>query len=177
MTDADILARLKRVEDREEIRVLAAQYARFVDDHDFDGLKSLWAPDARYSWKDSPDVAVSGADVTRLLQSRIEKNGPSYHVNHDHVIEFGEDPDRASGLVCAHAETSGPGGQYVSAIRYHDRYLRHEGRWTFAERALAFLYFTPVNQYQDIMLAKHRIRLPNGTTQPGHWPDFAWGSE
>lgn len=173
MTDTDISARLRRLEDREEIRSLVAHYSKYIDDHDFDGLATLWAPDARYSWKDSPDVAEGGETVAALLRSRIENNGPSYHVNHDHVIEFGADPDRATGLVCAHAETTGPNGQNVAAIRYHDRYVRHQGRWVFAARALAFLYFTPVNQYHEIMLAKQRMRLPNGAQLQGHWPEFA----
>lgn len=173
MPDTDIAARLRRLEDREEIRTLGALYSRYVDDHDFDNLATLWAPEARYSWKDSPDVIVGGANVAAELRRRIEPTGPSYHVNHDHVIEFGDDPDQATGLVCAHAETSGPAGQNIAAIRYHDRYVRHEGRWKFAERALAFLYFSPVEGYAEIMKAPHRMRLPNGTTHPAHWPDFA----
>ncbi|WP_052958456.1 nuclear transport factor 2 family protein [Aquamicrobium sp. LC103] len=172
MTDKEIATRLRRLEDREEIRVLVALYSKHVDDHDFSALATLWAPDARYSWKDSPDVTIGGEKVAALLKSRIEPTGPSFHVNHDHVIEFGDDPDHATGLVCAHAETSGPTGQNMAAIRYHDRYVRHGGQWKFAERALAFLYFTPVGDYHEIMRAEHRMRLPNGKTLLAHWPTF-----
>lgn len=173
MRDENLAARLRRIEDREEIRTLVARYCRHVDDHNFPALAALWAPEARYSWKDSPDVTIGGEDVASLLKSRIEPTGPSFHITHDHVIEFGDDEDRASGLVSAHAETSGPSGQNIGAIRYHDEYVRHDGHWKFAERQLAFLYFTPVSDYHEIMKAKHRMRLPDGTSLPAHWPDFA----
>ncbi|MBX3529038.1 MAG: nuclear transport factor 2 family protein [Rhizobiaceae bacterium] len=172
MSSNDIGARLRRLEDREEIRMLVARYSQHVDDHDFASLATLWAPDARYLWKGSSDVTVGGDNVAALLKSRIEPTGPSYHVNHDHVIEFADDPDRASGLVCAHAETSNATSHNIAAIRYHDRYVRHESRWKFAERALAFLYFTPVADYRDVLRVKERMRLPNGTKLAAHWPDF-----
>jgi hypothetical protein len=174
MNDTELAARLRRIEDREEIRTLAARYSQHVDDHDFDALATLWAPDARYLWKGSSDVTVGGDNVAALLKSRIEPAGPSYHVNHSHVIEFGGDPDRASGLVFAHAETSNATTQSVAAIRYHDKYVRHEGRWMFAERALAFLYFSPVATYGDVLLAKERLRLPSGAKLAAHWPTFDW---
>jgi hypothetical protein len=174
MSEMDLATRLRRLEDREDIRTLVARYSQYVDDHDFEALATLWAPDARYGWHGSSDVTEGGANVAALLASRIRPTGPSYHVNHSHVIEFGDDPDRASGLVFAHAETSGAAGQNVAAIRYHDRYVRLGGRWLIAERILAFLYFTPAEVYADVLRVKERMRLPDGRKLVAHWPEFDW---
>lgn len=172
MSEQELAARLRRLEDREEIRTLVGRYSISVDDHDFDTLASLFAPDAVYCWHDRENVTEGGAAVAALLKSRIEPGGPSFHVNHDQLVDWdARNPDRASGLVLCHAETSSANGHNIAAIRYRDQYVRHQGRWLFQERSLGFLYNLPVKDYPGVLQQRDRIRLP-GLTRAAHWPAY-----
>ena len=39
----------------------------------------------------------------------------------------------------------------LAAIRYSDRYARHEGHWRFAERIFAFFYYVATEEYLDAL--------------------------
>jgi hypothetical protein len=70
MKDDTLEARIQRLEDREAIRSLVARYSLAVDDHDFETLGSLWAPDARYGLFDG--VQAEGAEeIAALLERNI----------------------------------------------------------------------------------------------------------
>ena len=61
MTDADILARLHRLEDHQAIATLIASYGPAVDAGDADGAASLWAADGSYDvegWQMSGRQAI-----------------------------------------------------------------------------------------------------------------------
>ena len=89
--------------------------------------------------------------VIAQYQQRFAVLGPSNHVSHDHWIRFGDDPDRAQGLLSAHAELWRNETTMVTALRYDDFYRREEGVWRFAERALSFLYYVPLADYPQIL--------------------------
>jgi hypothetical protein len=164
--------RLRRLEDKEEIRALASLYSLSVDDHDFDTLTGLFAPDAVYGWMKTPNPSVGGAQIGQLLRSRIGEMGPSFHVNHDHIVHLDDaDSDRASGLVFCHAEVSSAKGHFLAAIRYHDKYVRHDGRWKFGERLLGFLYYVSPDDYSGIL--RRQGRLTNADpAAAAHWPAY-----
>jgi hypothetical protein len=172
MGEATLAERVQRVEDREAIRDLCSRYSLHVDNHEFDALGALFAPDARYGWVDQPPQAEGQAAIRALLESRIGPSGPSFHVNHDMMVEWGTAKDRAKGIVCCHAEVCPGGRHYLSAIRYHDQYVRIDGRWLFAERFLGFLYFTPPSEYEGILMMRERMRIASAP-RPAHWPAFA----
>lgn len=172
MNEETLSVRVQKLEDHIAIKALIARYSLAVDDHDFKTLASLWAPDARYGF--FRDVHAEGDEkIAALLESNIRSGGVSFHTNHDHLIEWDEgDPDRASGILCCHAEVSVAGEHQVGAIRYRDKYVRHQGQWLFAERFLGFLYFTPAEGYAGLLLQRDRLRFPGGAAIPAHWPDF-----
>lgn len=164
-------ARIKRLEDVDAIRQLCSRYSLAVDDHDFDALESVFSRDATYGWSGREPDATGQAAVVELLRSRLSSAGPSFHVNHDHIIDWEADGS-ARGVVFAHAEGSPGGKQYINAIRYHDRYVEEDGGWRIAERSLAFLYIVSPDDYANIMLQKDRLRHVSPAL-PGHWPHFA----
>jgi hypothetical protein len=170
MADDSLAQRIERLEDREAIRALCSRYSLAVDDHDFDTLGGLFAVDARYGWVDAPPQAEGRAAITELLRSRIGPAGPSFHVNHDMVVDWGaNDRSRATGIVFCHAEVIPSGKHLVGAIRYRDSYVKQDGRWLFAARFLSFLYFTPIDEYPGILGARERLRMINPPA-PAHWP-------
>lgn len=166
-------ARLRRMEDIHAIRQLVGRYSLAVDDHDFAALHAVFAADAMYGWHGREPDARGRDAVVELLRSRIAPAGPSFHVNHDHLIDWDEAaPDQATGVVFAHAEGSPGGRQMVNAIRYHDTYVREREGWRIRDRRLAFLYITPAEDYAGVLLARNRLRHVE-PAQPAHWPQFA----
>lgn len=166
----DLAARLQQLEDREAIRNLISRYAFAVDDHDFNVLATLWAPNARYGFYD--EIHAQGAEkIAALLKANIQTGGVSFHTNHDHVIEWTDDnPDLAHGILSCHAEVTVANEHQVSGIRYRDTYVRLEGKWLFAERLLGFLYFSPAEDYAGLLLREERLHLPGLPPMKAHWP-------
>ena len=97
------------------------------------------------------------------------------HIAHEQILEFTADPDTAEGLVTSHAEVCRHGRTFVAALRYRDRYRRHEGRWRFAERLLSFLYYLPVEEYAEGFASRLRMRA-YGDRRPADYPESlpAW---
>lgn len=173
MADEALAARIGRLEDREAIRDLCSRYSLAVDDHDFDTLATLFAPETRYGWVNQPPQAVGRDATIEILRSRIGPAGPSFHVNHDMIVDWDEtDPNRATGIVFCHAEVFPAGKHLVGAIRYRDVYVKQQGKWMFGERFLSFLYFTPVEEYPGILAQRERLRFISPPL-PAHWPEFA----
>lgn len=167
---ADLERRIRRIEDREAIRVLVGQYAIAMDNKDFDLVAAIFAPDGRFGWVDGAFDIRGRDEIVTMYRTRLASAGPSFHYTHDQFVTWDEaDEDRASGLVLGHAETAAGPSQGLVAIRYHDRYVRHAGRWLFQERLLGFLYNVPMAQYDGVLKTSDRIHLPSGS-RPAHWP-------
>jgi hypothetical protein len=171
-TPEKMARRLQRIEDREAIQVLVGRYTLAMDNKDFDLIAAIFAENGRFGWIDG-SVLVEGRDeIVAMYRSRLSDAGPSFHFTHDQFVEWDEnDGNRATGLVLGHAETCSNGEQFLTAIRYSDRYVRSRKGWQFEERLLGFLYYVPVAEYRGILAKSDRIRLP-GKVLPGHWPQI-----
>lgn len=166
----DLEARVRRIEDREAIRRLVSLYTLAMDDRDMDLAARIFARDAVLTYPGGSPLFRGRDAIVAFYRERLAPTGPSFHFTHDQIVEWDDgDPDRATGLVACHAETSGGGRQFISAIRYEDVYVREDGEWRFSRRTLTFLYQTPVEHYVSILARKDRLRL----TEPArlaHWP-------
>ncbi len=171
MHQTDLVARIRRLEDREAIRELVAAYGYTIDNRDIDGLAALFCSDGVLQSADGIMNAAGRAAIVDMYKGRFAVLGPTFHFTHDHAITLDEtDPDRASGIIASHAEVTRHGETMLAAIRYHDDYRREEGRWRFAKRVLAFFYYTPVVQYIDCMKSALRQRA-YGDQRPADWPE------
>ena len=151
-TDEGLERRIRRLEDRVEIGELIARYGLVMDDRDLTAMPSLFTPDVTIRSADGVMNATGRDTVVALFRGRFAVLGPSNHVTHDRIVAFDDaDPDRATGIVLSHAEMNRRGGPMIAAIRYHDEYRRHEGRWKFASRLLSFFYYLPSDQYLDAL--------------------------
>ena len=139
--------RVRHLEDRVAIGELIARYCLAMDNSDVGALESLFTPDARIWSADGVIDARGRQAAVEMFKRRIPALGPRNHFNHDRIVEFDHvDPDRATGLVLAHAEMRREGQPMLAAIRYQDVYQRCEGRWRFRERALSFTHDVPASQ-------------------------------
>jgi uncharacterized protein (TIGR02246 family) len=167
----DLEARVRRLEDRNEICELIARYGLVMDDRDIQGMAALFTPDVTVRSVDGVMSARGRDAVIEQFRGRFEVLGPSYHFSHDKVIQFDTD-DLAHGTVLSHAEMNRKGQPMLAAIRYSDVYRRHEGRWKFSERLLAFFYYVPTAEYLDALgpgLAK-RMRAYD-EARPADFPE------
>jgi uncharacterized protein (TIGR02246 family) len=158
MSSTDIATRLDRLEAESAIRALTARYCFAIDNHDLAAVADLFTADARVYSRDGVMDATGREAIIRQYEGRFALLGPSNHVSHDHWVHFGDDPDRAAGVLSAHAELWRNETTMVTALRYDDVYRREEGVWRFQERALSFLYYVPLADYPAILGQRDRMR-------------------
>ncbi len=153
-------ARLDRVESRFAIAELVTDYAIACDEHDMAKLTELFTLDAAFDSPNGAMVARGRAAIAEMFVALFQVRGPAFHWTHDHTLRFDEaDPDRASGVVLAHAETSPAGVVSLAAMRYFDDYRREGGRWRFARREIRFLYYVPAAEYATVLTSPRRVAM------------------
>lgn len=167
-TPDDIEKRLKRLEDREEIRTLVARYGLVVDNRDMDTLATMFTADACFGSKDGK---VEGRDaVLEIYHARLGETGPSFHFAHDHVIWFDDDDDEAKGIVMSHVELVRKGEPMLIAMRYEDTYRRYKSSWRFAQRITSFFYYLKAADYLERLPTEKRM-CASGDPTEADWPE------
>lgn len=171
MNEADLAARVRRLEDRVAIRELVGRYGYVIDNRDIAGLGELFTTDGILQSQDGIMNAHGRSAVVAMYHGRFAVLGPTFHYTHDQLLEFhATDPDRASGVVASHAEVTRNNETMLAAIRYFDEYRREADRWRFAKRRLAFFYYTPILQYDEVMRSALRQRA-YGDQRAADWPE------
>ncbi len=122
-----------------ELGNLIARYAELIDAGDFDGVASLLEGAAVGGADDGP--LLEGHDAMRRLFESTARRYPdgtprTKHVTTNLVLEIDEDEDRAAARSywTVFQAVEGLPLQPILAGRYHDRFVRHDGIWAFAER-------------------------------------------
>lgn len=162
---------VERLVSREEIRDLAVRYGFAVDDRDEQGLRRIFAQDSSLRTMNGPAKGQGIESVVGYYRDRWKVLGATNHFTHGHLIEFDDaDPDRATGVVAAHAEVVISGTTKLTALRYHDTYVREDGRWLFAERVQAYMYFLRPDEYAEALPTTLRMRRAEGDWFEADWP-------
>ena len=162
---AELRARLRRLEDREEIRSLIAVYGRAVDDRDWESITRQYTVDAQFESAGGRSVGVEA--IIDYYRERTADYVASYHYPHSIEITFIDD-DSATGLVCAHAELTLGGDTVMVALRYHDDYRRVDGGWRFHERTIQLLYVLKLSDLPTEFASRLRVRWPGTAPAVAH---------
>ena len=180
VTLASLAARLDRLESKDAIRDIATAYAIACDEHDMPRLMNLFTVDACFDAPNGSMVAKGKAAIQTLFEKTFKIRGPAYHWTHDITIEIDPaDPDRGTGLVLSHAETTPNGVVSIAAMRYQDDYRREpDGQWRFAKRVISFLYYVPASDYSKglnhpdrVVMGGHRLKADYPEALPA-WQAF-----
>jgi len=180
VTLASLAARLDRLESKDAIRDIATAYAIACDEHDMPRLMNLFTVDACFDAPNGSMVAKGKAAIQTLFEKTFKIRGPAYHWTHDITIEIdAADPDRGTGLVLSHAETTPNGVVSIAAMRYQDDYRREsDGQWRFAKRVISFLYYVPASDYSQglnhpdrVVMGGHRLKADYPEALPA-WQAF-----
>ena len=176
-TLASLAARLDRLESKDAIRDIVTAYAIACDEHDMPRLMNLFTVDACFDAPNGSMVANGKAAIQTLFQKTFKIRGPAYHWTHDVTLEIDSaDPNRGTGLVLSHAETTPNGVVSIAAMRYQDDYRREsDGQWRFAKRVISFLYYVPASDYSQGLNHPDRVVM-GGNRLKADYPEAlpAW---
>ncbi|MCP5181229.1 MAG: nuclear transport factor 2 family protein [Pseudomonadales bacterium] len=177
MTDLEKLAaRLDRLESKDAIRNLVTAYAIACDEHDIPRLADLFTEDADFGSPNGKMVSSGREAIREMFINTFRIRGPAFHWTHDVTVTIDAgDPDRATGLVYSHAETTPNGVVSIAAMKYHDTYRREAGVWRIASRQIQFLYYVPYAKYGEALTSTNRV-LMGGDLIPADYPESlpAW---
>lgn len=132
-TDA-LLARLRRLEDLQEINQLFVDYGAFLDAGDLDGYASLFAEDGELLLGPLGRAAGRDAIVEMMGRATASSVGTSYHVISSPQVEL--DGDRATSVVMwTVVAKAADGSPAVTMIGKHkDVLIRTDAGWKFLRR-------------------------------------------
>ena len=129
-------ARLRRLEDLEEIRALLMEYRRALDEKDFRAYASLFARDGVFS---AGTMKATGPDeIYALVEGMLgtlltERSGDDFHLVANIAIEL--DGDRATSTsTWAYVLRERDTPVLAKLGRYEDELVREDGRWRFQHR-------------------------------------------
>lgn len=131
-------ARLRKLEDLEEIRNLRMRYHAFINDGLFDRVGELYTDDAVIDF--SPAGKASGIESIRAFYLQIPRNLDFVkQFIHNHMVDL--DGDRASGISYMEARYARDGESVMVALKFNERYRRTPSGWRISE-TLTDMYFT-----------------------------------
>jgi hypothetical protein len=137
-------ARLRRLEDLEQIRQLFVEYKMVLDQQDFASYGALFAADGEFIA--TPDQGLQQAKGPAAIQALVEampgsllgsEPGADFHVVVNPLIELdAADPDRAQAQVTWLYVVKGEDGApaLCKLGHYDDQLIREAGRWRFLRR-------------------------------------------
>ena len=127
-------ARVRRLEDREEIRLLLLDYGRHLDNRDFEAYASLFAADGEWV---GGFGSVRGRDNVQAFMEKNMGTAPNraktYHLLSNFVISVKGDTATAWSRW-AFVVPGANGATIAQAGRYDDTLVRENGRWRFRKR-------------------------------------------
>lgn len=132
MTEQDLEARLRRLEDLEEIRQLFIDYGHLLDRGDFAAYAQLFAEEGELMI--GPMGRAKGRQAIEEMMSKVGGSGGSLHLITSPVINL--DGERATSHVMWTVINRGEDGNpVVGMVGHHeDELVRENGRWRFARR-------------------------------------------
>jgi hypothetical protein len=148
--------RPESIQDRLAIQELNQRYAVHVDLHEVDTWTSLFTEEVQFDEREfGAPLMVGREDIRAYGHHLADIVEHALHHMTTHVIED-LTATSARGMAFAVVESLRKNGSHVrSHVVYHDRYVKVDGKWLFAERILR-------RTLPDEVLAAPRTRADDG---------------
>jgi uncharacterized protein (TIGR02246 family) len=141
VTEQDMLARIRKLEDAHEIGQLRARYCQYMDDGRWDELAALFTEDGVFTGLGT----ARGRAELRTFFAGLQQ-GPLtgwWHFSVNETITV--DGDTAYGETWLYQPCVVDGEAHIAAGRYRDQLRRQDdGEWLFAERLVTFFFWVPL---------------------------------
>lgn len=159
MTDIDV--RIDRLESRNAIERLIAEYAHAFDLQDVDMLRRIWHDDAELRLGE-PFGDFAGVDgIVKAAHLLWGQSPRMHHWMSNAVIDIDGDLATATTALDCFVTNVELGPTQVGGI-YRDRFERRNGRWGMTERVFDLHYFTPIANWTPAH-GSETAPLPTGT--------------
>lgn len=144
MTDnLDILARLKRIEDLEDIRSLRMKYHYFINEGHFGRVSELFAEDGALDF----GYIAKASGREEITQTFLKLPNNSQFVKqfiHNHLVEL--DDDRATGVCYLDARYAQGGESLIVAAKFDEIYRRTSDGWRIELMKVQTYFSVPIAQ-------------------------------
>jgi ketosteroid isomerase-like protein len=171
--DNDLLVRLDRLESREAIRQLAAEYARLIDAKDLAAVADLFVENVKVGDESGREAKHRAFRANHGREGRFRR---TIHLVSGHSIDLDpSDSDLATGTVYCRAEHEFGDLWVIAVIQYWDTYARRGGTWLFEDRVIQTFYVTDVLERPNGVAIKHVVTNTGAATVatlPQAWPSW-----
>lgn len=131
------------IADRIALRELFDAYAHCADRRDAQGQMALFTANTRFSvFMDgegtAPTYVVEGRDALAPIFEDLRRYDATTHFNGQSTVVLDGDTATGESYTLAH-HVYRDGGQrkmMIAALRYHDEFVKVQGRWHFGARSL-----------------------------------------
>jgi len=135
---------LQQTADRLAIRNLVDQYAYCADTRDAQGQMALFTEDTRFivfmdaKSSEPTQVINKRADLFPVFDNLNTYRATMHFNGQSTVLELNNDTATGIAYCIAHHQTITDGVQklMIANIKYHDSFVKQDGKWLFAERKL-----------------------------------------
>lgn len=135
----------QELEDRMALKELVDRYATESDKGNQDYYRKIFRPDIRLKVYFGDELGMDVHDVDDMI-ARYKAFGAakaSFHQNGQQVVDFIDDTHAVGTCYAIATLVTDDGGKdklTMHAVRYHDKYVKVDGRWWIAEREQRFVY-------------------------------------
>ena len=134
---AELEARVRRLEDIQEIRALVLRYREHLDRRDLAAYAALFAQQG--TWSGRTGSASTPAGIQAMLEAQLEPNPPapgptSMHLTTEPAIELHGDTATGTLLWALLGRSVEDTPEIRLLGHYEDEYVREGGVWKFASR-------------------------------------------
>ncbi len=140
---SDIEARLRRIEDLEEIRALRIRYHRCVNERIFKEAVDIHTEDALVDFAGQA-IARGHEEIAKLYDYLNTNVGIIRQFPSNHDIRI--DGDEATGNALVDARYSQDGKSIIAAASYDEKYRRTEKGWKISEMLVKIHFSVPVQE-------------------------------
>jgi len=140
----DIENKIREIEDRNSIRELVDAYAYCADIRDAEGQMSLFTEDTSFivfmdAKSSEPTQTINKrADLFPVFDNLNTYRATMHFNGQSTVLQLNDGTATGITYCIAHHQTIKDGVQklMIANIKYHDSFVKQNGKWLFAERKL-----------------------------------------
>ena len=130
------------VQDQLALKRLVDTFSNLADVKDVDAQVLLFTEDAEVVSKSDGQVFVSKGreEIGKAFSGFLALFDVVYHLNGQQTVDI--NGDTATGISYCFVTLIGNGKKNQSGVRYHDTYVKQNGRWLIRKRESDFMFTT-----------------------------------